>query len=387
MNEIIKTCPFKNRCGSCKYIGESYKSQLDRKMKGLRDLFLNKQKINYIISMDNPYNYRNKIHMAFDIDKNGNILSGQYIESTHKVIKIDSCLLDDSLADKIIVDIRNLLPKYNLSVYSEYKDRGLLRHVLIKRSFTTNETMVVLVLTANKFTNKDAFIKELVSLNKEITSIIININDKFTSMVLGDHEYTVYGNSYITDVLCGLKFRISSKSFYQVNPVQAEKLYNKALEFAKITKDDIVLDAYSGTGTIGLIASKYAKHVLSVELNKDAVKDAIENAKNNKIKNITFIQADATKYINKLAFEKEDIDVVIMDPPRTGSTKEFMYSLYKLLPKRIIYISCNKETLKRDLDYFLKFDKYKIDVIQPVDMFPHTEHIETVCALSLKKSS
>jgi len=381
-NEILD-CPFKNRCGSCDYIGESYKSQLSKKKDFIKKLFKD-EKINEIIGMDNPYNYRNKVHMAFDTDKKNNIISGLYEVSTHKIVKVDNCLLDDKIADKIILDIKNLMPKYNLTAYSEFKNRGLLRHVLIKRSFTTNETMVVLVLTCNKFNNRDEFTKELVSLNKEITTIIININSEFTSMILGEHESILYGPGYIKDELCGLKFRISSKSFYQVNPVQAEKLYNFAIESAKITRNDIVLDAYSGTGTIGLIASKYAKKILSVELNREAVKDAIENAKENNIKNITFIQNDATKYINKIAFEKEKIDCVIMDPPRTGSTKEFMHSLIKLSPRTIVYISCNPVTLKRDLDYFLSFNKYKIDTIQPIDMFPQTTHVECIVLLQRK---
>ena len=231
------------------------------------------------------------------------------------------------------------------------------------------------------FPSKNNFVKALRKLHPEITSIVVNVNNRRTSMILGEKQQVLYGKGYIEDILCGKKFRISPKSFYQVNPVQTEILYGKAIEFAGLTGTETVIDAYSGIGTIGMIASDHAGEVISAELNGDAVRDAITGAKQNKISNIRFYKADAGEFMVKMAARKQQADVVFMDPPRAGSDKRFLDSLLRLKPGKVVYVSCNPETLQRDLKY-LTGNGYRVRKIQPVDMFPMTEHVETVVLLS-----
>lgn len=245
--------------------------------------------------------------------------------------------------------------------------------------------MVILVLGSPIFPSKNNFIKALRKEHPEITTIVLNINDKKTSMVLGEREKVIYGSGYIRDRLCGMTYRISPKSFYQVNPVQTEILYKTAVEFAGLTGKETVIDAYCGIGTIGLTASQKAGKVIGVELNKDAVRDARINAKENKISNIEFRQGDAGEFMVALAAEAQNVDVVFMDPPRAGSDEKFLSSVVKLAPKKVVYISCNPETLERDLKYLVKH-QYQVQRIQPVDMFSFTNHTETVCLLSNRKS-
>jgi 23S rRNA (uracil1939-C5)-methyltransferase len=334
-----------------------------------------------IIGMDNPYHYRNKVQAAFGRDRNNRIISGVYQSSTHKIVPVDSCLIEDEKADEIIVTIRKLIKSFKLKPFDDKKMTGFLRHVLIKRGFLSGEIMVVLVTGEEAFKSKRSFINALLGRHPEITTIVQNINNKRTSLVLGDKSVTLYGDGVIKEQLCGYTFTISPKAFYQINPIQTEILYNKAMEFAEIQDSDIVIDAYCGTGTIGIIASKYAKQVVGVELNKDAVKDARKNAKLNNIKNIDFVCADAGRYMVDIADEGLSADVVIMDPPRAGSDIKFLKSLVKLNPRKVVYISCNPETCARDV-LFLSKNKYKVRKIQPVDMFPHTEHVECVVMLS-----
>jgi 23S rRNA (uracil1939-C5)-methyltransferase len=260
---------------------------------------------------------------------------------------------------------------------------------MVRRGFKSGEIMVVLVLGSPIMPSKNNFVKALRKKHPEISTVIVNVNDKRTSMVLGDKESVIYGKGYISDELCGCRFKISSKSFYQVNPVQTEILYNKAIELASLTGKERVLDAYCGIGTIGIIASKKAKEVIGVELNKAAVKDAITNAKINGINNIRFFADDAGQFMLKtsakmLEDKSAGIDVVFMDPPRAGSDENFMSSVVKLAPKKVVYVSCNPETLARDLKYFIK-NGYKVESAVPVDMFPHTGHIETVVSMARKR--
>ena len=293
---------------------------------------------------------------------------------------VDNCLIEDKKADEIIVTIRKLIKSFKLGTFDENKMVGFLRHVLVKRGFASGEIMVVLVTGTEEFKSKRSFINALLERHPDITTIVQNINNKRTNLVLGEKMITLYGDGVIKENLCGYTFTISPKAFYQINPVQTEILYNKAMEFADIKKSDIVIDAYCGTGTIGIIASKYAGHVYGVELNKDAVRDAKKNAKLNNIENIDFVNTDAGRYMVNIADEGLKADVVIMDPPRAGSDIKFLKSLVKLSPKKVVYISCNPETLARDL-MFLSKNRYKIRKIQPVDMFPHTEHVECAALL------
>ena len=380
----LPACPVSKKCGAWSYQGLSYKKQLAKKENLVKNLLSKYCKVKPITGMDNPYHYRNKVHAVFGRQKNGTIVSGVYKEGTHIIVPIDECQIEDAKADEIIRNIRGLLKSFKIKTYDEDTGYGLLRHVLVRRGFTTGEIMVVLVLASPILPSKNNFVKAILKLNPEISTIVLNINDKKTSMVLGDSERVLYGKGYIYDYLCGKKFKISSKSFYQVNPVTTEFLYNKAIELAQLNKDECVIDAYCGIGTIGIIASDHAKKVIGVESNKDAVRDAITNAKLNKVKNIQFYNQDAGIFMKQLAAQKESIDVVLMDPPRAGSDKNFLDAVITLMPKKVVYISCNPETLARDLEYLTK-NGYKAKEAWPYDMFPFTGHVET-CVLLTKSS-
>lgn len=337
--------------------------------------------IESIIGMEQPYHYRNKVSAAFSRDKKGNIISGIYEEHSHRVVPVDSCLLENEQADAIIVTIREMLHSFKIRVYDEDTGYGLLRHVLVRTGYATSEIMVVLVTASPVFPSKNNFVKALRQKHPEITTIVQNINGRGTSMVMGEREQVLYGKGYIEDVLCGKRFRISPRSFYQVNPVQTEILYKTAIQYAGCQKKERVLDAYCGTGTIGMIASDQAREVIGVELNRDAVRDAVINARYNGVKNISFYQKDAGEFMCQLAQQNEKVDVVFMDPPRSGSDEAFLSALATLRPARVVYISCNPETLKRDLEYLTRHG-YEVKSMQPVDMFPGTGHVETVALLS-----
>lgn len=374
-------CPVDKKCGGCQHLAMEYKEQLKMKETTVRKLLEPFGKTGSIIGMEDPFHYRNKVHAVFDRQKDGTIISGVYQEGTHKVVPVTHCLIEDEKADAIINDIRGLLRSFKIKTYDEDTGYGLLRHVLVRRGFVTGQIMVVLVLGSPILPSKNNFVKALRKLHPEISTVVINVNNKKTSMVLGEKESVIYGKGFIEDELCGCTFRISPKSFYQVNPVQTEKLYNKAMEFADLKGTEKVVDAYCGIGTIGMVAAKQAKEVIGVELNRDAVRDAIGNAKRNNVKNIRFVQGDATEFMVAMANRREKADVVFMDPPRSGSTEEFMNAAVKLGPDRIVYISCNPETLARDLKYITK-KGYQLKKAVPVDMFPHTMHCECVTLLT-----
>lgn len=380
------SCPVYRKCGGCQLQNMDYQRQLQWKQRRCEQLLGGFAKVRPILGMEHPYHYRNKVQAAFAWDKRGGkIISGVYQSGTHWIVPIDSCLTEDETADRIIVSIRKLLKDFKLRPYDEDAGRGLLRHVLLRRGFASGEILVALVTGTPVFTARKHFTEALLKLHPEITTVVQNVNGGHTSMVLGAQEKVLYGPGYITDILCGCKFRISASSFYQINPVQTEVLYERAMELAHLTGKERVLDAYCGIGTIGMIAAKRgAGQVLGVELNRAAVQDAIANAKENKIKNIFFTCADAGEFMEAAASEQESFDLVFMDPPRAGASREFLQALCSLSPKRVVYISCNPETLARDL-HFLRQNHYKAETIQPVDMFPHTRHIECVVALKLSE--
>ncbi len=381
----MKSCMYAKKCGACQYQGVLYEEQLKEKQKKVQSLLKPFGKAESIIGMENPYFYRNKVHAAFKRLKTGEIISGIYEEGTHKIVAIDHCQIEDPRAGEVIQTIAKLAKSFKIKIYNEDSGFGTLRHALIRTGKKTGEMLVVLVVADAIFPSKNNFVKALRTAHPFITSVVLNINDKDTSMVLGDRNITVYGNGYIEDELCGCRFRISPSSFYQINPVQTEILYHKAISLAKLTGKERIVDAYCGIGTIGLIAASQAKEVISVELNKDAVRDAIGNAKRNQVKNIRFYQADAGKFLVSMAESGEKADVVFMDPPRTGSDEAFMSSVLAIGPEKIVYISCNPETLARDLEFLTKKD-YEVKKICPIDMFPFTSHIETIVLLSNRKS-
>ena len=376
-------CPYSRKCGGCQLIDVPYEKQLKEKEKTLKKLLGEFGKIEPIMGMENPDHYRNKVHAVFGIDGRKRPVAGVYEAKSHRVVDVEHCFLENEKATEIIRTIKSLLRSFKIKTYDEDSGYGLLRHVLIRTAKETGEIMVVLVLSSPILPSKNNFVKALRKEHPEITTVVINVNDRATSMVLGEKEQVIYGKGYIEDILCGKRFKISPKSFYQVNPLQTEKLYGTALEFADLTGKETVLDAYCGTGTIGIIAADNAKRVIGVELNKDAVKDAVTNAKINGVKNIEFYHKDAGQFMIQLAEQQENIDVVLMDPPRAGSDEAFLNSVVRLRPNKVVYVSCNPETLARDLKYLTK-NGYQVKRMRGCDMFCHTEHVETVCLLAKK---
>ena len=380
---IQSKCKICTSCGGCQYQQLSYKAQLEYKTKRVKEALTRiahlKTNVLPCIGANNPYNYRNKIQVPFIKDKKGVVKCGFYKENSHIIMPITECAIEDKKAAPILWDIKLLLEDMNIPVYNEDNGKGILRYVLIRTSHHYDELMVVLVTTQMNFPGQRNFINELMIRHPEITTIVENVNSRKTNVILGDKEKILYGPGHIKDDILGLSFEISASSFFQINPEQVEKLYTCALNLIDFSKKEIVLDAYSGVGTIGLIAARNAKKVISVEINRSAHKNAIENAKRNNVDNIEFICDDAGKFISGY---DDDIDVLIMDPPRSGSDETFLSTVMNKKIKKVIYVSCNPETLARDIEYLSRL--YEVKYVQPVDMFPMTAHVETVVELYLK---
>ena len=383
--EIRWNCPAAAKCGGCQLTRLSYVEQLQWKQQRVAELLDGICEVRPILGMDDPFHYRNKVHAVLAVDKAGKPISGVYAMGTHRVVPVRHCLIEDRRADRIIQTIVAMLPAYKLRIYNEYTHRGFLRHILIRTGHVTGQIMVVLVATSLEFPGKKAFVQELIQRHPEITTVVLNCNQRETSMVLGTKEITLYGEGYMEDELCGKRFRISPQSFYQVNAKQCEVLYRTAIDAAHLTGAETLLDAYCGTGTIGLCASDGCKQLIGVELNADAIRDAKENARRNGVENARFLCDDAGRFMQKLAKDGNAPDVVMMDPPRAGSDQKFLQSLLMLKPKRVVYVSCNPETLARDLRVLVD-GGYQAEWATPVDMFPGTEHVETVVLLSHKKA-
>ena len=380
---IQPRCKICTSCGGCQYQQLDYQAQLKYKTKRVKEALTRiahtECEVLPCIGASNPYNYRNKIQVPFVKDKKGVVKFGFYKENSHIIMPIKECAIEDKKAAPILWDIKLLLEDMNIPIYNEDSGKGILRYVLIRTSYHYDELMVVLVTTQMNFPGQRNFINQLISKHPEITTIVENVNSRKTNVILGDKEKVLYGPGHIKDDILGLSFEISASSFFQINPEQVEKLYTCALDLIDFSKKEIVLDAYSGVGTIGLIAARNAKKVISVEINKFAHKNAIENAKRNNVNNIEFICDDAGKFISSY---DGDIDVLIMDPPRSGSDETFLSTVMNKRIKKVIYVSCNPETLARDIAYLSKL--YEVKYVQPVDMFPMTAHVETVAELLLK---
>lgn len=376
-------CPYAKKCGGCQLTNMTYEQQLSFKTAKVIRLLGKMHKVEDIIGMENPYHYRNKVQAAFCTTRGGKIISGVYQAGSHRVVAVEKCMTEDEKADEIIATVRRLLPSFKLTAYNEDTKKGFLRHVLVKRGFSSGEIMVVLVSSSNIFPRKNDFLKALLKAHPEITTVVWNINSASTSLVLGKRQSVLYGPGKISEELMGKRFVISPESFYQINPVQTRVLYSTAIDFLALTGKERVIDAYCGTGTIGITLSEHAGEVIGVELNASAVRDAAQNARINDVKNIKFYCADAGDFMDDMVRSAQGADAVIMDPPRAGSTVKFLKSLVRLSPKKIVYISCNPETQARDLRHLIN-GGYKVRKIQPVDMFPHTSHIETVVLLTRK---
>lgn len=375
-------CKYYKKCSGCQLQNLEYDEQLRYKQKQVNTLLSKYGRVEKVIPMAEPLHYRNKVQSMFYYDfRTKKICSGVYQSTTHRVVPVTDCMIEDEAAQDIINTITKLLNSFKIKAFDERRGTGYIRHALVRTGFQSGEIMVVLVTVKGSFPSKKNFVKALLDEQPEITTIVHNINPDGMNLTLGGVSEVLYGRGYIEDTLCGCTFGISPESFYQVNPVQTEVLYNTAIESAELTGKETVLDAYCGTGTIGIIASKKAGKVVGVELNSQAVRDAIKNAKRNGAENVFFECGDAGDYIHLLAQNGEKLDVVMLDPPRAGASVKFLKSLCKMKPKKVVYVSCNPETLARDLR-FLTTHGYKTKLIQPVDMFPYTKHIECVCLLT-----
>ena len=375
-------CPYAKKCGGCSLQNLPYEEQLHLKQAKLIGLLGRFGRVEEIIGMDDPIHYRGKIQAAFK-SRSGKVISGVYQSATHRIVEVEDCMLEDPCAAPILATIRKLCGSMKIKPFDLESGQGFLRHVLIRRGFVSGEIMVVLVTAPGEFRSERSFVNELLRRHPEITTVVRNINPTDTALFLGSESHVLHGEGVITDRLCGLDFRISPRSFYQVNSVQTEVLYGKAREFAGLTGKETVIDAYCGTGTIGLTMAASAKEIIGVEVNRDAVADAIDNARRNGVENAAFHAADAGQFMEAMAAKGQTADVVITDPPRAGCSGKFLRSLMKLAPNRVVYVSCNPETLARDL-YTLTKGGYKVKKMQPVDMFPFTSHVECVVSLTKK---
>ena len=387
-------CTTYKRCGGCNLRHIEYNKTLEMKRDVVQNLvnkiLENKITVRNTIGMEKPYYYRNKAQYPFGINKNGDKTFGIYAKRTHEIIDIDDCKIQNPISKKIATEVLEFVKENNVNVYNEETGKGLLRHLIVKVGIKTNEVMCVIVLNEEKFEKEQELVKLLIEkFNKDdknefkIQTIVKNINMKNTNVILGQENINLYGNGYIEDILGEYKFKISPLSFYQVNPVQAEKLYNLGVSMAEITKNDVVFDLYCGIGTISLFMSKFAKKVYGIEIVEEAVKMAKENAQNNNVSNTEFFAGDVEIVLDDLINNKGlKADVVMFDPPRKGLDKKSIDNILNIRPKKIVYISCNPATLIRDLADFE--NEYDIKTIIPVDMFPFTSHVECVATLQLK---
>lgn len=379
-----KVCGIYKKCSGCQLMNLTYPEQLSLKQSMIVKLYGSYCHVDEIIGMENPYHYRNKASEAFKLTyPNKRIISGVYQSKTGAVIPCDGCLLENKKSHEIIKSFKKLMPKYKLLPYDEYSHKGLIRHVMVRRADVTGEYMVVIVTSSPIFPKGKELAAELVLMYPEIKTVVQNISTVQDKMMLGEQEKVLFGEGTIKDKLLGAEFIISPRSFYQINHIQTEKLYSKAIEFADISKDDTVLDCYCGIGTIGIIASRYAGEVMGVESNPAAVRDAVKNARLNNVKNARFIAMDAGKMLSELAMNKVKADIAILDPARAGCDKAALEALIKIGPKRIVYVSCNPETQIRDVKTLISAG-YKVKKVQGVDMFPFTKHVECVVELTVK---
>ena len=384
---VTPPCPYYEACGGCQLQHLSYQEQLRMKKMRVAEVLRRmgdyNGKVDDIIASEKPLQYRNKVQFPFGKDERGNLIAGLYQQGSHRIIDIDECLIENTEADQIVRLVKKLCIDHQIEAYDQKYRKGFIRHVMVRKGIVTNQLMVVLVTGKINFPEKQIFVDTLTKAFPNIRTIVQNINPEFTDVVLGYREHILFGDGFIEDELSGLKFKIAAKSFFQVNPFQTEKLYGRALAIAQLTPDDVVLDAYSGVGTITLLAAKQAKHVTGVEIVRDAVLNAIENAKLNQIRNVSFIEADAAPYLVERANKGKTYDVLFVDPPRQGCDGSFLSAVKTIKPKKMVYISCEPSSLARDIK--ILSDTYDVKYVQPVDMFSQTYHVETVVLLELKQ--
>ena len=373
----MKKCYYNSKCGGCSYINEEYQSQLDVKYHEVQDLY-KRNKVSPIIGMETPYHYRHKVYATFGYNDKGLVTAGMYEENSHRLIFAKECLIQHNIANHIMECICTIANELHIEPYDEDSGYGVLRHAYVRVSHSLNKALLVLVIGSKELPGSKAFVQKLLEKEPRISSIVLNYNNKDTSLILGDKEKVLYGPGFVTDTINGIEFRISTKSFYQVNPVQTEKLYNTAIELANLKKTDNVLDACCGIGTISLCVSNKVNSVTGVEISKEAIKDAIYNAKKNHIQNAYFYAADIEEFMDLLI---DKPDVIFFDPPRSGLTKETIDATIRLKTSRIVYISCNPDTQARDVSQFSRAG-YRVQKIVPVDLFPYTKHVECIVLMT-----
>ncbi len=380
-------CSTYKRCGGCNLRHMNYNATLEFKREKVQNLvnktLKEKIEVSHTVGMENPFHYRNKAQYPVGYNKNGEIITGVFAERTHEIIPMERCEIQLPISERIAKWIINFMKENGIEAYNEEKITGTIRHIVIKVGMHTSQVMCIIVTNKRNIPNEDKLVKELLKEFKEIKTVIKNINTKNTNVILGKENQILYGDGYIEDKLSEFTFKISALSFYQINPIQTEKLYNIAIERANLTKNDIVFDLYCGIGTIGIFVAKHVSQVYGIEIVEQAIKDARENAKINNIDNIEFYCGDVEKILKEiLQMKKVKPDVVFVDPPRRGLDNTTIYNILNCTPSRLIYISCNPATLVRDLK--MLEEKYYVKSIQPVDMFPYTSHVECVAVLNLK---
>ena len=386
-NRIVSDCKTYLRCGGCSLRHVNYEKTIEMKKSAVENTLkktLGKEvKISDVIKMENPYFYRNKLQYPIGVDENENPVMGVFAERTHTIIPTDNCSIQNRLSQKIANDIFSYICDNKISVYDELKLEGSIRHLIIRIGIKTNEVMITIVSNTSEIKNEKELVSYITKKYPEIKTIAKNINSKNTNVILGNQTEIIYGDGYIYDILGNFKFKISPMSFYQVNPIQTEKLYNKAVEYAELTGNETIFDLYCGIGTIGIFASEKAKKLYGIETIKEAIEDAWQNAEINNIKNAEFFVGDVEKTLPEFIKERKILaDVIFIDPPRKGCDKTALDTILNIEPKKIVYISCNPATLARDLK--ILEEKYEINDISICDMFPFTHHVECVAVLKLK---
>ncbi|KPU43454.1 23S rRNA (uracil-C(5))-methyltransferase RlmCD [Oxobacter pfennigii] len=394
LNKIIKQssdrtepmCTLK-RCGGCQLMHLSYEAQLKFKKQRVIDSIERIAKLKDVIiydtiGMENPYRYRNKAQFPISV-QNGKPVAGFYAPRSHEIIDTLSCLIQDEVSDKVMDIIKKWAFYNDISIYDEAAGKGLLRHIMVRKALRTGEVMVAVIINGYDIPHKDKLIAMLKEQVESLKSVVLNINREVTNVVLGQETKVLYGSPTITDYIGDLKFNISPLSFFQVNPIQTEVLYSKALEYANLTGEETVIDAYCGTGTISLFLARKAKKVYGVEIVEPAIENAKKNARENNISNVEFIVGKSEEVIPELYKQGIKADVIVVDPPRKGCDEALLKTIAAMAPKTVVYVSCDPGTLARDLKY-LEENGFKVKEIQPVDMFPVTSHVETVVCLSRK---
>ncbi|HYK73524.1 MAG TPA: 23S rRNA (uracil(1939)-C(5))-methyltransferase RlmD [Pseudoneobacillus sp.] len=387
-DRVKAPCPIYKECGGCQLQHLSYEGQLKAKEKQVRDVLtrigkLENVKVHPVLGMSEPWRYRNKAQVPVG-EREGGLIAGFYQKRSHEIIDMQACLIQQEKNDEVVRVVKDICERHGIQAYHEEKHKGQLRHIMARHGLVTGEVMVVLVTRTADLPNKQEIINEIIEKIPGVKSIIQNINSKKTNVILGDETKVLWGEEVIYDFIGDIKFAISSRSFYQVNPEQTKVLYDKALEYADLSGEETVIDAYCGIGTISLFLAQKARKVYGVEIVPEAIDDANRNAQLNEITNVEFAVGEAEVVIPKWYEEGISADVLVVDPPRKGCDEALLQTIIAMKPKKVVYVSCNPGTLARDLR-ILEDGGYKTLEVQPVDMFPHTTHVECVTQLVLKK--